>query len=253
MVKVLRIAGGKTSVYTKPTSGSPTLPHTNPGSTDLSKIYFHSDFDYYQLALGPTSVTVNYASVAGQTTSLGSYPDLNYYGQVVQTDYDLLTHSLGYVPNFMVIYNNAVLTPGTMIQNVDDTNGLRLRFATPFATTSKISIMSTGMSNQNALPSLSQSYTVIVFRKPVASGTVDYDFDSSTGTVILGRNKFDSSQKMLRSALPGESSPYDIPLGRTIDINNGRSKSVLADGTTITETGYGGSFSSPTYFQGVVS
>lgn len=209
---------------------------------NLDKVRFHVDFDYYQVALGPTDVTVSHASVASASTDIdlpSGYTTIIRSGQIVATSIDLVTHSLGYIPAYMVISGGEIIAPGTVIQT--QTSPTRIRTVTPYATTTKIRLYDVGISGSSSLSSLSKDYTVLVFRAPIEDSDQLMSFDPDTGRVILGLGKFDSSLKMLRQAGAGDSA-FDISLGRTIDIRNGRARTVLATGTTTTEAGYSGSF-----------
>lgn len=207
----------------------------------LDKVRFHVDFDYYQVAVGPSTVSVSHASVAGATTtvvSLGSgLPVIQRVGQIVKTHIDLVTHSLGYVPKYMVVSGGEIIAPGTLIQSTTD----QIRTVTPYATTSKIRLLDIGISSASALSSMSKSYDVLVFKQPAEDSDQLMSFDPDTGQVILGLGKFNSALKMLRQAGAGDSA-FDISLGPTVKIRNGAARSVLANGTTISETGYTGSF-----------
>lgn len=250
---VTKIAGGKIGIYIKPTSGDLTAPFTVPGA-NLDKVLFHSDLDYLRRHMGPTNVTINFPLVAGTTrTFTDSFPTFNIKGQYVRTDFDLITHNLGYIPTFWVINAGKIVTSGYDIQSVNDVDGIRTRQISAYATTTKIWLASFGASNASDLPALSgEVFTVVVFKRPTAINDVDYHFDTTTGLCQMGNGKFDSDQKMLRAALAGES-PYDLPLGPTIHIKNGRARRVLADGVTRDENGYNGTFAGPASFQGVIS
>lgn len=220
-------------------------PRNAPAKTPasyLDKIFFHSDFDYYQVAVGPSAVTVSHASVAGASTNVVSFWSgvgvVVRTGQIATSYHTLLTHSLGYIPKYMVISDGHIIAPGTMIQSAT----AQERTVTPYATTSIIGLMDIGISSASALSSLSKDYTVLVFKQPAESGDQLLNFNATTGRVTLGFEKFDSALKMLRQSGTGDS-PFDISLGPTVGIRNGRAKTVLADGTTITESGYSGSFS----------
>lgn len=209
---------------------------------NLDKVRFHVDFDYYQVAVGPTDVTINHASVAGASTDIdlpSGRTTIIRSGQIVASHIDLLTHDLGYIPAYMVISGGEIIAPGTVVQT--QTSPTRIRTVTPYATTTKIRLYDVGISGSSALSSLSKDYTVLVFRAPVEDSDQLMSFDPDTGRVILGLGKFDSSLKMLRQAGAGDSA-FDISLGRTVDIRNGRARTVLANGTTTTEAGYSGSF-----------
>jgi hypothetical protein len=216
-------------------------PAKTPASY-LDKVRFHVDFDYYQVSVGPSTVTVNHASVAGASTNVvnfwgGASGVVTRVGQIVTTYHDLVTHSLSYIPKFMVIADGHIIAPGTMVQSAT----AQERTVTPFATTSKIRLMDIGISSGSALSAMSKDYTVLVFKQPAETSDQLMSFDPDTGQVILGLGKFDSDIKMLRQSGAGDS-PFDISLGPTVGIRNGVAKTVLADGTTVTESGYTGSF-----------
>lgn len=205
----------------------------------LANILFHADFDYYQVALGPTDVTINHAAVAGVVTTVVSKMSyaVQRAGQIVKTHYDLVTHDLGYVPRYMVISGSGIIAPGSLIQ----VESGRDRVVTPYATTTKIRLLDIGTSSASTLSAMSKTYTVLVFRQPAIENAHPLDFDADDGGTILGRGKFDSRRKMLRVAGAGDSA-FDIPRGPTSDINGGAKKTVQADGTTVTAAGYAGSF-----------
>lgn len=211
----------------------------NDPVTWLDLVKFHSDFDYYQVHSGPTAVTVNHASVAGATTTIYNLAGATFarQGQIVTAHYDLVTHGLGYVPKYMVIMGGKIVAPGTLVQ-VDTA---RNRNVTPYATTTKIRLYEAAISSASALAAIAIDYEVLVFKQPASDSDHAFDFDPVTGRFILGYGKFDSDLKMLRKA-GASASPFDISLGRTIDIKNGGSRTVLADGTTTSDTNYNGTF-----------
>lgn len=217
----------------------------------LDLVKFHSDFDYYQVHSGPDLVTVNHAAVAGATVTLYNISGSTFsrQGQIVTTQIDLVTHGLGYIPSYFVIMGGAIVAPGTLVQ----VGSAQDRQVTPYATTTKIRLHEAAISSAATLAAISIDYEVIVFKQPVADMPgLGFDFDETTGRVIMGEGKFDSDLKMLREAgAPGDS-PFDISLGRTVDIKNGGKRSVLADGTTVSDTNYNGTFTGSPSFQGAV-
>lgn len=206
----------------------------------LDYVKFHSDFDYYQVAMGPTPVTVAHLAIAGATVTVYNLAGATFarQGQMVENEYDLVTHGLGYEPRYMVISNGHIVAPGTLIQVATAQD----RVVTPYATTTKIRLHEIGTSSASTLAGVSVDYEVLVFKQPAFDSPYERDFDETTGRLILGYGKFDSALKMLRKA-GASASPFDISLGPTIDIGNGGAKTVLADGTTVTDTNYSGSFS----------
>lgn len=228
-------------------------PLNNPGA-HMSRVRFHSDFDYYHIAVGPSSASVTYPQRNGQTVTVISYgvgQQLIRQGNMVSADHTLLTHNLGYVPAYMIVSGNDLVTPSFIIQ----TSGAYVRRITPYATTTTINIREssvTGASGVN-IPSLTQSYTVLVFRAPIEDSPHLFDFDPITGVVLIGKGKFRNTFHSLRVATPGDPQPFDIALGRTVDIRGGRSRTVSPSGVVVTESGYSGSFSGSPSIDGAIS
>lgn len=205
----------------------------------LANIFFHTDLDYYQVALGPTDVEIEHPVVPGKTTNMGSVVSVTHIGQRIPLDHPLVEHNLGYVPRYMIVWNGSVLPPATIIQ-LEDSN--RKRVVTPYATETHIHLYESGFSSNVTLPAVTETYSVIVFKAPVAGGENLFDFERATGRVVLGGGKFDSDLLRLRQASDSAASPFDIPLGPTVDIANGAVRTVLPDGTTYEESNYNGSF-----------
>lgn len=218
-------------------------PRNAPAKTPidhLDKVKFHADFDYYQVAMGPTPVTVNHLAIPGATTTIYNLAGATFArnGQMVENQYDLVTHDLGYPPRYMVIGpNGGLIAPGTTIQ----VGTFQDRMITPFATSDKIRLWEVGTSSASTLAATSIDYTVLVFREPAADSDKLFHVDPDDGHIILGKGKFNSLYKTLRKAGPS-ASPFDISLGPTVHIRNGGARTVLADGTTTSDTNYSGSF-----------
>lgn len=228
-------------------------PLNNPGA-HMSRVRFHSDFDYYHIAVGPSSASVAYPQRNGQTVTVINYgvgQQLIRQGNMVSANHTLLTHGLGYVPAYMIISGNDLVTPSFIIQ----TSGAYVRRITPYATATTINIREssvTGASGVN-IPALTQSYTVLVFRAPIEDSPHLFDFDPITGVVLIGKGKFRNTFHSLRVATPGDPQPFDIALGRTVDIRGGRSRTVSPSGVVVTESGYSGSFSGSPSIDGAIS
>ena len=252
VTRVAHVAGGKMGLFEKPTSGDPLAPFDDPGSY-LDKVQFHTDLDFYRVHLGPTDVTVTLPTIAGATRTFNANPDLSIKGQVVTSDILLLAHTLPYVPNYQIIWNNTELIDGDLVQLIDDAAGMRGRYLSHWADTTGIYISSRGVSSSSSVPSMSFSCKVTIFKEGASSGNVDFDFDSVTGRLRMGRGMFDSDEVLLRAQGQAGDSPYDIQTGRSMDVNDGRSRVARADGSVADETGYGGSFTAPAGFQGVIS
>lgn len=227
-------------------------PLNNPGA-HMSRVRFHSDFDYYHVAVGPTNTSITFPQRNGETVNIinfGTGAVLTRQGGIINANHTLVTHGLGYVPAYMVVSGNDLITPSTIIQT-----GNYVRRVTPYATTSTINLREscvTGASGVN-IPTTTQSYTVIVFRAPIEDSPHLFDFNPSTGVVEIGKGKFRSTYHSLRIAVSGDSQPFDISLGRTVDVRGGRSRTVSPSGVVQTESGYTGSFSGSPSIDGAIS
>jgi len=208
-------------------------PLNNPVA-HLDKIRFHSDFDYY-LVDSITEVTVSHPAVAGASVAVTA--SVTRVGQLSKTAHTLVTHGLGYVPNYMIESGGVLIGQSSVIQIG---NGGRL--VSPYATTSTINLLDVGTSTSATLAAMSKTYRVIIFRQPTADSPYLFDWDPIAGALIMGEGKFRGALPALRRTLIGDASPFDIPLGRTSDLRNGVSKTVLADGSSFTFPAYTGSF-----------
>lgn len=246
MTKCMRMHGGKLVIWEKPLSGNPMDPFNNPVGF-LSLIYFCSDFDYYARAIGATP-TISHPNIPASAATLVVNTltvNISVYTTKTTNDYLLLTHNLGYKPNFMVCDSNGNEIPhGWPIQFAAGTT----RKITAYATTTEIRLKEVALYGQTTLPPLSQTYTVVAFRNPdPVVGAPGIRIQPSR--VRFGYGKIDSNERSLRRALAGEAT-FGVPQGPTVDIKNGQVRFVRADGTiydlnTTFVTGasnYGGSF-----------
>lgn len=226
------------------TTGDVTDPNSvrnaplNSPVLHLDKIRFHSDWDYYLVEIGPTTVSVNHPALGGGSNTITLFPSVTRLGTIGVVDHVLLTHNLGYAPAFAVISGDALIGPGSDIQSSADT----VRNVTPYATSTIIGLRDLHISGSNTLPAITRSYTVIVFRDTVAENDYLIDYVAATDSLTMGLGKFRADKKALRRTLISDASPFDISTGRTVDIKNGGSRTVLADGTTFTDPWYNGTF-----------
>lgn len=217
----------------------PNSPQNGPLNSPvdhLSRVRLHSDFDYYQVH-SVTIVTVTHPAVAGTITPVTAIPAFDRYGQVVKTAHTLVTHGLGYVPAYMIESDGCLIGQSSIIQI-----GNGGRRVSPYATATTINLLDVGISTNLTLTAMNKTYRVIIFRQPTPDSSYMFDWNPETGALIMGMGKFRGALRALRRTLLGDASPFDIPLGRTTDIRNGVSRTVLADGTTYTIPGYTGSF-----------
>lgn len=175
----------------------------------------------------PVSTSVSHPVIPAGTAGGGSTVGLNgsrVYGSFVQT-HVLHTHGLGYVPDFFIIEGGNAVHPGYPIQfNASDG---RARCVAAYATTTQIILREFGIQTSNALDAINVTYTLLILRAPpAASGNILMDFNPTTGVTTLGRGKFSSDRRYLQIVAGG--TPYNIPLDRTVDLNNGAPRSAIA-------------------------
>jgi hypothetical protein len=227
------------------TSGDPENPNStrnaplNSPLAHLSKIRFHSAFDYYQVHSDTAGIVVNHALVATASTVVATSPSITRVGQVVQTSHNLLAHGLPYVPAYMIVGpTGGLIGQSSLIQASSD----GARRVSPFANSTYIGLLDVGTSGASNLAAVSMTYRVVVFKQPVTTDAYMADIDLDAGILSLGYGKWRGDLKQLRQSVLADASPFDVPLGPTSHIRGGASRTVLADGTTFSSPGYTGSF-----------
>jgi hypothetical protein len=229
-------------------------PAKTPGAY-LDKLYWHSDCFQYEIAAGPTDVTINHTALATKTEyhgviwNAGSFVSptpqgvaFAVQGDQRSTDILLLTHGLGYVPKAMVVLDDRMLPAGYLIQN--GASGSRM--VSVFATTTGIFLREHAVSGPSNLAAISKTYTVMVFRTRAPDPAEPlFGFDGSD--MVLARGIVDSSRRYLRRTGVGDS-PFSLNMGPTLDIDNGGVRSATG-GTVVSESRYGGSMAAPSHVQ----
>lgn len=203
----------------------------------LDKIYFHSSLDNLEVE-SDTTVAINHSSVAGASSgsvsggggtaggASQSEADANLAFAKGKTTHNLVTHDLGYVPDVLVLVGDLALAPGMPVQVQ---SGGRMRFVTPYVTTTQVRIAEWSTVSASALSSVSLDYRVMIFRAPPApSGDKVMQVDSDTGLVTMAQGRFDSSRRYLQVVSGG--TPFGISYGKTIDLKNGAPRFVDPDG-----------------------
>lgn len=223
----------KMAVYEVPANPLDRLtPMDNPKAF-WDKIRFHSDFQYLSKQTRYNGISVTHAAIAGVTgtgyiapgtgSSL-SAPVAN--GQFGVATHTLVTHGLGYVPLFQIIWNGNIISPGTVIQTVANDKS-RVRIVSPYATTSIIGLKSIGISSTLALPSTSVAYDVIVFREPAVDPSLPMvRLSPSAGKFVLGKGRITSDNLPLRRWVSGDPILFYQPVERTTDIRNGAFRNI---------------------------
>lgn len=237
MAPILRksVAVGKVAIYeVAPGGGDPKDPYAlmhrplmDPENW-LANISLHSDFDYCEVAFGPTVVTVNHSSIAAASASGGFSIES---GQVVYdatvTTHTLYNHGLGYVPDFMVVADGDVLYPGYPVQYVGSGCG---RYLCAYATTTHLYLEERSSRGASTVGALSKNYTILIFKQPPApSGGVLAHWDPVNAVLELAFGKFRSDRRYLQVGTNGD--PFGFALGRTIHVKNGAPRLVDPDGT----------------------
>lgn len=228
-------------------------PAKNPGAY-LDLVQWHIDFFQYELAFPIITTAVTHPTIPGQNKYWG--PSNQYYmndptyvsaisyrvpGQTIVTDHTLVNHNLGYAPLAFVAWENTMIMPGVTVQIESDG---RTRFISLFATSSVLGIREVATSSSASLPAVSRSYKSLIFKATEAQGGRPL-FGREGANVVLGRGKVDTSKSYLRR-VGGAETPFDLDRGPTIDINSGRTR-VVTGGNFLTEPGYAGGFTGPTY------
>lgn len=192
-------------------------PLLNPAAY-LANIYFHSDLDYLEVAFDE-EVRIAHAS-SGAAPPLDA-EDLQVQSQVkfrggAATSL-LLTHNLGYIPDCLVAVGTNAVWPGMPIQTAADGRG---RYAVVYATATQIRLHTYVSAGDQALPAITLTYRVIVFKQPPTVLTnILFEADGPTKRVRMGRGKFDSDRKYLQVVAGG--SPFGLSGGRPGDTENG--------------------------------
>lgn len=227
-------ATGRFALYDEaPGGGDVTNPNSmrnrplNSPQDWLPNIYFHSDFNYLEVASGPITISVSHTAVTPGTKPPEATINFGWVSSV--TDRLLFTHNLGYTPTVMCALGNNILWPGMPVQS---TSGSGQRFATVYSTTTQVRMKEFAATGTTALPAATLSYTLLVFANPPStSGNILYDFDPLTGVTQMGRGKFNSSRRYLQVVSGG--TPFGVSYGgKTIDLQNGAPRAVRPDGTT---------------------
>lgn len=204
---------------------------------NLDKIKFSTALDMLEIAT-EASTTIAHPSVAGSSSpgvsngssgssSAASGNDTTRYAQGAE-DYLLVTHGLGYVPDFAVSVDGVAVSAYPV-----QITGQRARYVTAYATTTEIRLSGVSVVGASGLAAVDITYDVMVFRAPRdASGDVLWSFDPDTGEATAGFGRFSSLRRYLQVMPEGVGSPFVLPYGNSIDVNNGASRQAAPDGST---------------------
>ena len=230
-------------------------PAANPAA-HLDKVIWHSALFQYEVAAGPTNVTINHTALATKdtwhTVSTGGYnpagpsPSGSTIGFVVigdvrTSDILLYTHGLGYVPKFMVALDGRRVPDGFMVQI--DANGGHRRVSV-FATTTGIYLRENAISTDIDLVAISKTYKVMVFRTRAPNPSLPL-WSGNGSDMQLARGIIDTSRRYLRRTGAGDS-PFALNLGPTLDVKNGGARSA-SGGVVVSDPRYDGAMAAPSY------
>lgn len=228
-----RITAGKMVIWEKPAVGDKMAPFDDPVA-NFGLIRFSSDFQYFSNSLRVNGINVNHSAVAGVTGTGYSPPSASAptgpiaNGQVVTGNKLLYTHGLGYVPQFMVLFNGAIVSGGTVVQQTSDR--LKSRKVSAYATTTEIRLRDIGISNTDALPAATISYDLIIFRDPAPiPGAPLAHIRIDGNPIILGHGRITSEQPPLRRVVGAEPFFY-LPRTRIADMRNGAYRTITPSG-----------------------
>lgn len=230
MTKCLRVKDGKLVIWDKPLAGDHLAPFDDP-VTHIDSIYFCSDFQYLSSVI-EADVIINHASVSGLTgsgvtgTSAGDGSSGSSEkiadGRVIPAAHTLYTHSLGYVPPYMVLYNGEAIAGGTNVQPEDG----RARLVSSYATSSIIGLKEVGFSNASTLAAVDRTYQVLIFRELAADPSKPlFHVKLGDGALVMGQGKVTEDMALLRRVTAAEATFY-IPVSPTLDIRNGAVRTV---------------------------
>jgi hypothetical protein len=251
VTQILMIEGTEVAVWEKPLVGDPDAPFYDPMS-HLDLIKLHSVLNYLTGTIIQT-VNVNHALVAGVSNfQMAGAPESGVaiginLGQVVVTDHVLVTHNLGYVPAYLVIYEGEAVSGAT---NVQVLSGGRFRLVSSYADENVVGIRATSKSTNDDLVAVTRSYKVIIFRELEADPAAPlFDVELDAGRITLAKGKINEGQPTVRRTAPGDTATFVLPMTRTIDIQNGSVRTLSVNGNQSLGNGYTGPLDSFSHVQ----
>lgn len=212
-------------------SSAQNAPAADPESW-LSRINFHSEFDYLAVANAGT-ITLSHTAIGAGTNTGDGVVDSNFeYDTSSFTDWVLCAHGLGYAPVALVALTgkNAYINPGYPIQMPVTSNGA-VRFGCPWVDNTNLYLREYRAKGSSGLAAIDITYNWLIFeQQPDASGDKVFEVQKDTGNVNMGFNRWQSTKRYLQIVYGG--TPFSLSRGRTMDAKNGAYRIVAADGTT---------------------
>ncbi len=230
-------------------------PAANP-MAHLDKVVWHPSLFLWEVVF-VGDVPVTHSAYAGKTTTYGvssggtfyqyngipaSAVGVQVYGQSTIVDRLLYTHGAGSDVFAMVAYQGRMLPSGYMVQQ--ESSGA-IRLVSPWYNAGGVYLRETLISSNTDLPAADRTYSVLVMRnrapdpsKPNLSGGPGLPLQMCRGMI-------DSSRRYAKKVAAGDS-PFDLNLGPTLDIGNGRQRSATG-GIIVDEAGYVGGMGAPAF------
>ena len=228
-----RGSDGKVAIF----NGTDIAPFNDP-IANLTNLYFHSDLGYLGNGLLVTG-TINHPGVTrSSSTSKGLFgSSTNYNPQNGSNDYLLANHSYSATAPFVAFIGDAQMPSGTVVQQV----GQSVRAVSVYRTSTQIRVFENWATFDDSLGAISRTYSVILFERlntALNSTSILIEGDRFRA----GFGKLDTDFLYLRRN--NENPDFYVTTGKTADVNSGRLKVVLPDGSVpVVDSGYGGSFS----------
>lgn len=217
--------------YTDPASAR-NLPLRQPENY-LGYVHLHTALDQMEVVAYQPSLSVTHPKVRGRSpTEIDGVANVSVSPGVDRVDRLLFTHSLGYVPHFLVAINGVILSPGFPVQVLS--GGGRSRYVTAYATATEIRLSEISVVTADDLPAVAVTYQLLVFREaPAPSGSVVLEYSSANGLVTMGFGRFRSDRAYLQVLPQGTGTPFALPNGPTIDVKNGAPVMAKASGEMV--------------------
>jgi hypothetical protein len=231
-----RGSDGKVAIF----KGTDPAPFNSPLS-NLADLYFHSDLGYLGNGLLVTGTISHGERTRSSSTSKGLFGSSTHYNPRNGTaDYLLATHDYAAGAPFVAFVGDAQMPSGTAVQKV----GESVRAVSVYVTSTQIRVFENWATFDNTLGAVNRTYSVILFdRLTTATDTTSILIEPNRFRAGFG--KLDTDFLYLRKQ---DTNPdFYVTAGKTADVNSGRLKVVLPDGSIpINDSGYGGGFTGST-------
>jgi hypothetical protein len=205
---------------------------------NLEDVYFHSDLGYLGNGLLVTGSISHPQRTRSSSTNKGLFGSSTYYNPLNGTsDYLLTTHNYTANAPFVAFVGDAQMPSGTAVQKV----GESIRAVSLYITSTQIRIFENWATFDDTLPAVNKTYSVILFDR-LTSATDDTSILIEPNSFEAGFGKLSTDFLYLRKQ--NTNPDFYVTADKTADVNSGRLKVVLPDGSIpINDSGYSGGFS----------